>query len=240
MLKTLKFSGNETDYFVVSDLHYGHDRNFIYGKRKDIRGKTYESVSEHDNGIVEAWNSVCNENSVVFNCGDVVFNDPDGKKFWELMRRINFKEHYVFWGNHTSGQRPAYLQSLYDKHPEAFSLNREGNPEPDYEIYPLRVSFNTTKTIIFVPQYAEIQVNSTKLMLFHYPIISHNGLGKGFYHICGHSHGTCDVTNKNTGRGFRLDVGIESFGRPISIKEVKSHLKNRTLDTVDHHNEKTT
>lgn len=236
MLKTLKFSGEESNFLFVSDLHHCHDRNFIYTKRKDIRGKQYESVVEHDRGILEAWNSVCTNRSIVFNCGDVVFNDPDGNRFLQLMRQLDFKEHFILFGNHTSGQRQIYLRELIKQFPNAMR-----GYELLHEVYPLKFNLdeNPDKSIIFLPSYAEIQINSTKLVLCHYPIYSHNGLGKNYYHVCGHSHSGCDLTNKDKGRGFRLDVGVESFGRPISLKEVKHHLKDRGLDSVDHHNEKT-
>lgn len=232
MLKTLKFSGNETDYFFVSDLHINHNRDFIYTKRINMAGEIYKNVEEHDQGIVHKWNSVCNKNSIIFNCGDVIFNDPDGSKFINLMRKLNFKEHYILWGNHTSGHRQIYIKQLANQFPDALE-----DGELKYEIYPLRFNIdnNPYKTVTFLPQYAEIKVNSTEIVLSHYPIISHNHMSHKTLHICGHSHGGCEITNKNTGKGFRLDVGIESFSGPISLKEVKYHLKDRDVNAPDHH-----
>jgi len=238
MLKTLKFSGEETNFFFVSDLHIHHDRDFIYTKRANpLTGEKYKTVIEHDKGIIEGWNSVCNNKSIIFNCGDVIFKDSDGSGFMGLMRQLDFKEHYVLFGNHTSGQRQTYIKELLCQFPN--SMDGYGL---FYEVYPLRLNIdgNPEKTVIFLPEYAEIQINSTLITLCHYPIISHNKLGHGSYMICGHSHASCQITNKDSGTGFRLDVGIESFGRPLSLKEVKYHLRNRTTDSFDHHNEKTT
>ena len=242
MLKTLKFSGLEYNFFFVSDLHWGHNKDFIYTKRLNLAtNKRYTSVQEHDEGIISAWNSVCNKESIVFNLGDICFNDSDGKNFKTLMRRLNFAKHYILWGNHTSGHRQVYLELIKSAFPE---LAKEGENGIDitHEVYPLayNVDGDVNKQVIFVPSYIEAQINSTKLMLCHYPVISHNGVGKGFYHLCGHSHASCEFTNKNIGKGRRLDVGIESFGRPINLIEVKNHLQNRTFDSFDHHNPNTT
>jgi calcineurin-like phosphoesterase family protein len=242
MLKTLKFSGFEYNFFFVSDLHYGHNKDFIYTKRLNlVSKKLYSSVQEHDEGIINAWNNTCNKESIVFNLGDVCFNDSDGKNFKALMRRLNFAKHYILWGNHTSGHRQIYLEIMKAAFPE-FIQEGDNGLEITHEIYPLayNVDGNPDKQVIFVPSYIEVQINSTKLMLCHYPIISHNGVGKGFYHLAGHSHSSCPFTNAITGAGRRLDVGIESFGRPISLIEVKDHLKDRKIESFDHHNPNTT
>lgn len=241
MLKTLKFSGLENQFFFVSDLHYQHNKDFIYTKRKDLNSKIYQNVTEHDNGIINSWNSVCTKDSIVFNLGDVAFNDSDGHSFKSLMRKTSFSKQFILWGNHTSGHRQTYLELLKSAFPQAISENA-GAIDINFEVYPLsyNVDGNPDKQVIFLPTYVEIQINSTKLMLNHYPIISHNGVGKGFYHLCGHSHGSCEFTNKDIGKGRRLDVGIESFGRPINLLEVKKHLDSRTFDSFDHHNKNTT
>ena len=238
MLKTLKFKGDEANYFFVSDLHYNHNRDFIYTKRKGIKENYYQSESEHANGIIEVWNQRCNNQSIVFNLGDITFNDGDGEKFKTLVRRLNFKTMYLLYGNHTSGHRQVYLETLKAQHPNAFNDDGTFN----YEVYPLKMAVdgNPNKVVIFVPQYAEALINSTQIVLCHYPIISHNEMGHMSIHCCGHSHGSCEFTNKDIGHGFRLDVGVESFGGPINLLEVKHHLKDRQIESYDHHNPLTT
>lgn len=227
MLKTLKFNGEEHNFFFISDLHQRHNRDFIYGPRG------FKTVGDHDNTNIHQWNSVCNHLSTVFHLGDFIFNDGDGNEFWKLIDRLNFGKLYLLWGNHYSGQRQAYLKVLKDQFPDSVDIDGKLS----YEVYPLEFNINSTKKIIFLPQYAEICVNSTLLTLCHYPIVSHIKQGHQSIMLCGHSHSNCPITNKDTGKGMRLDVGVESFGRPISLKEVKYHLRNRDLDSVDHHGE---
>lgn len=52
--------------------------------------------------------------------------------------------------------------------------------------------------------YKEIKIANTKTCLFHFPISSWNGQGRGTWHLHGHSHG-----NHTDGRGKMLDVGID-------------------------------
>ncbi len=51
--------------FVTSDLHIGHDREFVYG----VRG--FSSIEEHDKTLVKNWNSVVNEDDTVYVLGDL-------------------------------------------------------------------------------------------------------------------------------------------------------------------------
>jgi len=236
VIKLLKFKGDESKYFFVSDLHYRHTKDFLWSKRKDAKGNFYQNSEDHDSGIKALWNSVCNSESIVYNMGDIVFNDSKGDHFWSLLRQLNFREMYLLLGNHTSGQRQAYIAGMKFQHPNAFDIV-DGVEQLTYEVYPLRVAVdgNPNKVVIFLPQYAEIQINSTQLILCHYPILSHNGMSHSSLHICGHSHSGCELTNKDTGKGLRLDVGVESFGRPVNLLEVKRHLQGRDIDSRDHH-----
>lgn len=223
MLRPLKFNLPEKDFFAFSDLHYNHDKDFIWGPRG------FSSVEESNRVLIERWNETCDENSIVAHLGDFIFNDSKGEKMLALLHRLRFKELYLLLGNHVSGHKQLYLDTLYNQ-----------TAQTDQEVYPLYLSLNEGKRVCFLPQYVEFHVNRDELILCHYPIISHNHLGHGSTHLCGHSHGSCEFSHKNVNAGRRLDVGVESFGRPVNLTFIKNHLKGRDTDTRDHHDSKTT
>lgn len=78
----------------------------------------------------------------------------------------------------------------------------------------------------------------TSLILFHYPILSWDGLGKGNIHLHGHSH--LDV-NKKIGAGRRMDIGIDGHPefRPYHLMtEVVPRMTKREIKSeliYDHH-----
>ncbi len=225
MLRPLKLSVPDHKTFMVSDLHIGHNRDFIYEKRD------FRSVEEHDNTLVHRWNEVCDADSHVFHLGDIIFADPDGSKLLTLLRRLSFDTIYLLWGNHQSGQKALYLKTLAAYFPDAVDAG-----QIVYEVYPLTMVLDDgLKRIVFLPAYAEVYVGKQAAVLCHYPVLSHNGLAKQSWMICGHSHSGLPLTNKDTGKGFRLDVGIESFGRPISVSDIRRHLAGRDIDSPDHH-----
>jgi calcineurin-like phosphoesterase family protein len=228
MIKTIRVKHPKEDIWFVSDFHYNHDREFIY------KARGFNNVIEHDNTIVERWNYFLNEASIVFHLGDLIFGDSDASKLKDLFRRLKFQTLYLLWGNHTAGQKFLYNQTLAAQFPDAIESNGVGH---NYEVYPLTylLDSNPNKKIVFLPQYVDADIDGKKFVLCHYPIISHDKQGHGSYHLCGHSHAGCEFTNKDVGSGFRLDVGIESFGRPINAVEVQEFFNSRSITTFDYH-----
>lgn len=225
MLKALKFNNLE-EVFVVSDCHFRHDRDFIWGRRLNKDGKAYQSVAEHDRGIINIWNERVTGKDTVVHLGDFIFNDPTTEHFFNIINQLNFNTLYLAPGNHTSSWRQLYQKSLAQQFGEIFAKQ--------HEVYPLQF-VDYYRPVFFLPNYFEVSVEKKFFVMSHYPIVSHNSQSRGSYHLCGHSHGNCEQTNKDRGTGRRLDVGIESFGGPVSLKFVTDYLKGRDFDSVDHH-----
>jgi len=217
MLKKLKFPNLE-DVYVVSDLHYGHDRDFIWGKRG------FGSVDESNEQLVLEWNKRVDYTKTVIHLGDLLFSANE-ERFWKLVDRLNFETLYLLWGNHVSGQKQAYQSSL----------EKQFGSNIDFEVYPLRAQSPCGKNVVFLPNYVEMLVEKEFFTLFHYPISSWNGQSHGSIMLSGHCHGNFAGSNPRTGKGKILDVGIECFGGPISLKFVVDFLKDREYHTVDHH-----
>lgn len=230
MYQRLKFQNLE-NIFVVSDCHFRHDRDFIWAKRG------FQSCEEHNETLIQEWNNRVKEDNVVFHLGDFMFRDPDGTYTLDFLDKLNFSTLYLLGGNHHSGVKAIYAKTLESKFSkigyEINSLILNSNVDIVEEIYPLTLKLNENKSVVFLPDLVEIEVNKIFFVLCHYPIISHNRQANGSYMLCGHSHGNCELTNKITGKGRRLDVGVESFGGPISLQKVVDYLKERDYACVD-------
>jgi len=72
------------------------------------------------------------------------------------------------------------------------------------------------------------------LILFHHPIQSWDGMGKGFYHLHGHQHWTA---NDRFGNGRMMDVGVDGGALfPYSLNQIVGLLEHRkSVDPKDHH-----
>ena len=82
--------------FVTSDLHFGHNREFLWGPRG------FRSIEEHDEAIIANWNSVVAEDDYVYVLGDLMLGDnKHGKACVE-----RFNGHiYLIRGNHDTNER---------------------------------------------------------------------------------------------------------------------------------------
>jgi len=78
-----------------------------------------------------------------------------------------------------------------------------------------------------VQNYAEIQIDNQRIILFHYPIVSWAGMKRETIHLFGHVH------SKYQGQGKSLDVGIDNYYKlfgtyePFSYKEILKITENK-------------
>lgn len=80
--------------FFTSDTHFSHNQSFIY----ESRGFT--SIDEMNEAIVERWNSIVNEEDIVYHLGDVLMGNYDVSILKRLNGHIN-----LIQGNHDSTRK---------------------------------------------------------------------------------------------------------------------------------------
>ncbi len=82
--------------WLTSDLHLGHDRDFIWGPRG------FNSVEEHDRAIIQNWNNLVSWDDEVWLLGDCMLGDNESgiRKLNQLAGNI-----YIITGNHDSATR---------------------------------------------------------------------------------------------------------------------------------------
>ncbi len=96
-----------SNVFVISDLHIGHKRILEFSSQWR-GGKT---IDEHDEWIVDQWNSVVNKKDKVFVLGDVCF---DLKKLCFLDRMKGRKD--LILGNHDQFKISEYQKYFQNIH----------------------------------------------------------------------------------------------------------------------------
>lgn len=84
------------EIFLISDTHFGHNKDFIYKTRG------FESVKEMDEAIIERWNNIVKSGDIVYHLGDFFLGDlTEGINF---AHRLNGKIRLAI-GNHDSRNR---------------------------------------------------------------------------------------------------------------------------------------
>jgi calcineurin-like phosphoesterase family protein len=82
--------------WLTSDLHLGHDREFLWGPRG------FESSQEHDETVIRNWNAIVGPEDTVYVLGDLMLGDNDYGKC--CVERLNGHIKLIR-GNHDSDKR---------------------------------------------------------------------------------------------------------------------------------------
>lgn len=89
--------------FLTSDLHFGHDREFLYGPRG------FSEISTHDETVIAEWNSIVGPEDDVYILGDLMLNDNEHGI--ECIKRLNGHLHIIY-GNHDTDNRRKFYDEL--------------------------------------------------------------------------------------------------------------------------------
>lgn len=204
--------------WICSDLHYGHDKSFLFYKRG------FASIVNHDIYLREQWHKLIGPDDIVINCGDICFKDPEGRLFTEISR-WPCHAHYVMWGNHNSGMKKIFKD-----------LNG------DFEVYPTEYN-----NIVFVGEDLTFKYKNQTVYCSHFPKLIWDNIGKGAWHLSGHSHGSHpDRLPSSKTLGKTLDVGVEvalnyNASSPYFIfDDIKKIMDTKPIRLFDHHDANTT
>ena len=89
--------------FATADLHFGHDRAFIWGARG------FKSIEEHDAEIIKRWNEVVTAEDDVYILGDLMLGD--NAHGIQCLSQLNGKLH-ILTGNHCTSARQKLYHTL--------------------------------------------------------------------------------------------------------------------------------
>ena len=88
--------------FLTSDLHFGHDKRFVWGARG------FSSIEEMNEAIILNWNSVVKDDDDIYILGDVALG---GYENIDYLKKLKGKIHIVL-GNHDSSNREILYKGL--------------------------------------------------------------------------------------------------------------------------------
>ena len=93
-------------YWVTSDWHFFHDRDFIYGKRG------FKNVTEMTNTLVDRFNEVVQPDDIVFFLGDAFLGAVDEHKIRYTLNRLHCEKIYFIIGNHDTDKKLKMIKKI--------------------------------------------------------------------------------------------------------------------------------
>jgi calcineurin-like phosphoesterase family protein len=215
--KPIKIKEKDENILFWGCLHYDHACSGWDTPLYKMRG--YNTLDEHNRGLINNWNSKANQNTIGMLLGDIMFGSGGEEKFMSLIDRLTFKTLYIMSGNHHAGWKQSFEACIEN-------VRKDGDKE-----------------IVFVPNYLEAFVNGQAIVASHYPILSWNGMGKGSYMLYSHVHGSLEKSEigrlyKNSGlKAYEVSVELNEY--PITFGELHRFMNKQTGDGVDHHGKET-
>ena len=196
---------NQNIYFA-SDYHIGH-QNVI---RFD--GRPFKDLQEMHLTLIENWNSVVQDEDIVFYLGDFAFKDR-GEDVW-FRKQLNGKIYFIM-GNH-------------DKVRNISQLGFEKIFGDDTAL---------GGATIYVKD-EDANRGYQDIILCHYPILSWNKSHHGSWHIHGHCHQSITKNPEMSWYYKRkvIVIGINGWNyTPLSYSDIKKVMSKKIVSPVDHH-----
>lgn len=190
-------------HFATSDTHFGHKNIIRYCNRPF---DTVDAMNEH---MIMRWNSVVEDDDVVWFLGDFAFMKPQEAFaiFSRLRGQIN-----IVPGNHDEK-----ILELWN-----------GPMLPDY--WPDRIKI--------LEPLVHVKIGQRPFVLCHYPVEDWAGMywptTKGgnepqqpTMRNAAMLHGHCHGNRPNT--TWRFDVGVDVYGRPVRITDDLDQLRSKSV-----------
>lgn len=195
--------------FITSDTHYGHT-NICWGvsKYKDVEG-SFQSLRLF-NSLEEMNNTIVDNINNIVGEDDILISVGDWSfGGWENIRKFR------------NLIRCKNIYLIYGNHDEHIMNNKD----------------NVQELFIQCSDQMILKYGKLKIIIFHTPIASWNGLEEGSIHLHGHMHWRGD--NRFFARS--MDVGVDGHPefRPYDLeKEILPLLSNKPIKSrlqYDHH-----
>lgn len=103
-METFRHYINENKVWFTSDLHLGHDKEFVW------KARGFSSVGEMNETIIRNINDIVNEADTLYILGDLALCPIDEAKYW--LSQIKCKNIVVIIGNHDTDVRIKLYEEL--------------------------------------------------------------------------------------------------------------------------------
>lgn len=194
--------------FFTSDFHIGHNNVIRFDKRP------FANLDEMHNTIIKNWNSVVNDDDIVFYLGDIAHRCHP-QLLSEVLSQLKGRIHHIM-GNH---DRYAILSKL-------------GRFE---KIYGNETALGGATISV---KDSDVRGGYQDIVMCHYAILSWNKGHYGSWHLHGHSHQSL-FNNPEMEWYYKrkvIDVGCNGWDyKPLSYQEVKEIMSKKIIKPVDHH-----
>lgn len=180
-----------SNIWFTSDTHFSHNQPFLYEPRD------FKNIDEHNEAIIQNWNSVVQPDDIVYHLGDVMLNDDEhGIK---CLQRLNGHIRMVR-GNHDSDNRLL-------KYADCWNVESVG----DWALV-----IKDGKQSIYLSHFPTITSN--------YDV--DKPLKARVLNLCGHSHTKDAFQDWDKGLIYHVELDAHD-NKPVALEEVMKDIRKK-------------
>jgi len=203
---------NHENLFFWSDLHLGHDKDFIYTPR------AMHDVAMHDAILKKRIYEKVTPGSTFWLLGDTILGMDSEQRLFDFLSSLPCAEVVLMPGNHFSGVK---------------QLRRSHGREFDAKDVHVRIVSNLEEI-----QVRDQLVVLSHYPLMSWNGAGKKNANSWMVH--GHVHGRIKASLPTQFDGGKiLDVGVESCAHPMSFAEIREIMSKKAFKQVDHHGAET-
>lgn len=190
--------------YVTSDTHFNHNQEFVWKTRG------YENPEQMTEDMINTINTVVGENGILLHLGDFCLNTTT-EMYKDIMSKFKVKEIWMVWGNHNNPIQKSYGGTV------------------------TQIAANVCGTFVkYLSHYYTFRKGKRKYVCFHFPISIWDGMSHGVAHLCGHSHGTYQLSRPEDKTHKILDCGWDIHGKPLTMKEIEDIIDSKHIGNKYH------
>lgn len=192
--------------YLSSDLHFGHDREFLWGPRG------FNSIEENDNTILKNFKEILKDEDDLYLLGDLMLLDNESGI--EKLKQIPGKIHIIL-GNHDSSDRI----KLYEQLPQVQEI-----------VYATKIKYK--KCHFFLSHYPTITSNYDDNKSYHQNLINLHG----HTHQKTNFYFNNEINSQEIKNPYMYHVGVDSHDcKPVLLDDIIDEIKAYRCDLNNMH-----
>lgn len=190
--------------FVTSDTHFNHNKDFVWKTRG------YNSPEEMTSSMIDIINNTVGPDGILLHLGDFCLNTTR-EMYEDIMSRLKIGAVWMLWGNHNNPIQKSYGGSR------------------------IQIASSIKGTMVkYLEYYFTFRCGKKTFACLHFPMRIWDGMALGVMHLCGHSHGTLEVSRPEDKSYKILDCGWDIHKKPLTMKEIEDIMATKSINNLHH------
>jgi calcineurin-like phosphoesterase family protein len=190
--------------YVTSDTHFYHNQEFVWKRRG------YENPEQMTEDMINNINNVVGENGILLHLGDFCLNTST-EMYQYIMSKLKVKEIWMLWGNHNNPIQKNYGGTV------------------------TQLAASVCGTFVkYLGHYFTFRKGRRMYVCFHFPISIFDNMSYGAAHLCGHSHGSYQLSRPEDKTHKILDCGWDIHRKPLTMKEIEDIIDSKHIGSKHH------